>query len=373
MTIKPLEGVRVLDFTALPPGGHCTTLLADLGADVVRVEASSGKGRPSTIFGVVPISRGKRSIALDLRNPKANDVLLRLAVQADVVVENAVPGVMDKRGFGYSQAIKANPRLIWCSITGFGQDGPYAEQPGHDLSYMAHSGLLAALAGQALPWHPGATVSVPAGGLMAVVGIQSALLQRARTGLGCQVDISLSESATWLLSGGIGAFTPTPMVVPAGPDRRLYLCQDGKMISLAAAEPRTWGALCEGLGTPDLADTLHKPDAAEAVTARLTAIFATRPAAEWVALLGPKGAAVTAVNHADDIVRDPHIAARAGFIKVGEADCPVNPVRLTAADGERSTTAATPPHKVGEDTQSVLEAAGFTPAEIEALSADGIL
>src|SRR5579864_7467156 len=146
MTLNPLSGVRVLDFTAFPPGAVCTVMLADLGAEIIRVESPAQKGKTSLVIGQVALSRGKRSMTLDLRNSAAADVLRRLAVTVDVIVENAKPGSMEERGFGYTHARAANPRIIWCAITGFGQSGPYADHAGHDLSYLAHSGLLGALA-----------------------------------------------------------------------------------------------------------------------------------------------------------------------------------------------------------------------------------
>ncbi len=146
-TLKPLTGIRVLDFTAFPPGGACTVMLADLGADVIRIESPAQKGKPSMVIGQMSLSRGKRSMTLDLRNSASNGILRRLAASVDIIVENARPGSMEERGFGYSHARAANPGLIWCAITGFGQTGPYAEHAGHDLSYLAHSGLLAAMSG----------------------------------------------------------------------------------------------------------------------------------------------------------------------------------------------------------------------------------
>ncbi|HEY4332327.1 MAG TPA: CoA transferase, partial [Ilumatobacteraceae bacterium] len=164
MSSTPLNGVRVLDLTRFPPGGYCTVMLADLGADVCRVlppgAASNGLA--------VALGRGKRSLGLDLRHPRANEILLRLAAWADVLVESERPGVMDDRGFGYADAEAVNERLIWCSITGFGQDGPYAAYSGHDLSYIAHSGLLAAVR-RDLPWYPEAILAIPTSGLMASV------------------------------------------------------------------------------------------------------------------------------------------------------------------------------------------------------------
>ncbi|HEY3696808.1 CaiB/BaiF CoA-transferase family protein [Phenylobacterium sp.] len=372
MTLKPLSGVRVLDFTAFPPGGYCTIMLADLGAEIIRVEPPARRGTPSLVVGQVALSRGKRSMTLDMRHPAAAGILKRLAPAIDVVVENAKPGAMEARGFGYSQARAENPRIIWCAITGFGQSGPYADQPGHDLSYMAHSGLLAALAPD-LPWHPGVQIAVPNGAVMAVVGVQAALLQRARSGEGCLVDISLSECATWTLSGGINPLSEKPMVIAASPDRRLYACSDGRHVAVASAEPRTWAALCEALETPQIAAKLHDRAEAASTTETLAKIFLTRPAAEWVERLGPSGAAVTLVNHAKWLLDDPHIQARGSIVESAGVPVPANPIRLATPDGSRTATAAAAPHLVGEDTEDVLASAGFSQAEIEDLRGAGVV
>ena len=243
MALTPLEGIRVLDLTLLPPGGYCTVQLADLGADVIRVESPRLAGKPSLVIGDVGLSRGKRSVTLDLRHERGNDVLCRLSAAADVVVENMMPGRMEARGFGYAQAREANSRIIWCSITGFGQDGPYADRAGHDLSYAGHSGLLGVVSRE-LPWNPEGMLSVPIGAMMATTGILAALAERARTGEGCQLDISLADATTWLLAGNSRALTDAPFVIPESPDRRMYACADGRFVSVAAAEPRTWAALC---------------------------------------------------------------------------------------------------------------------------------
>ena len=370
--LQPLAGIRVLDFTAFPPGGFCTVVLADLGAEIIRVEAPAAKGKPSLVVGQVALSRGKRSLALDMRNPAANDVLQRLIKTVDVVVENARPGAMEAKGFGYSHAQALNPKIVWCAITGFGQQGPYAEHAGHDLSYLAHSGLLRALTGQ-LPWQPDMPLALQSGGLAAVIGIVTALFQSARSGVGAHIDISLSEASTWLLSGGINPLSDRPFAIPATPDRRLYACADGNFVAVASCEPRTWSALCNGLGLPELIDNLHKPAAAAATEQAIAEVIATRTAADWVELLAPLGAAVTPVNHASQLLQDPHIKARSSIVECGGTPVPANPLRLQTADGASTATAVEPPHRVGEDTQEILAAAGFTAAELDALLSAGII
>ena len=372
MSLQPLRGVRVLDLSLLPPGGYCTVQLADLGADVIRVESPRQAGKPSLVIGEVGLSRGKRSMTLDLRHAKSSDVLRRLAESADVVVENMMPGRLEQRGFGYPQAAAVNARLVWCSITGFGQDGPYADRSGHDLSYLGHSGLLAALS-DPMPWHPTAMLSVPIGAMLATTGILAALAEREQTGKGCQLDISLADASSWLLAGASGFLTDRPLRIPASPDRRLYLCADGRYVSVAAAEPRTWAALCKGLSTPDLEDKLHVAEAAEAVTERLSGIFAQRPASEWLELLAPLGAAVNAVNRGREVVDDPHNRARGSFVEVAGRVVPANPLRVGGPQGTSASTATSAPPAVGQHTAQVLADSGFTEEEIEGLRGEGVV
>ncbi|HLG67727.1 MAG TPA: CaiB/BaiF CoA-transferase family protein [Acidimicrobiales bacterium] len=366
----PLAGVRVLDLARFPPGAFCTELLAQLGAEVCRVDPP---GSDPAMAGIgVGLSRNKKSVALDLRHPRGSEVLRRLAAWADVLVENNRPGDLDERGFGYRHAAEELPALIWCSITGFGQDGPYARWPGHDLTYTAHAGLLAALE-PALPWHPQAMLAVPLGAQMAATGIVAALYERSRTGRGRQVDISLAESATWLLCGAEGAINGTASGIPASFDRRLYRCGDGRFVSVAAAEPRTWAALCTGLGLTDLAGRRPGHDEAEAVTARLAAAFAERPAAEWVRELGPAGAAVGAVNAGSDLAGDPQVAARGGLVEVEGVTVPANPIRFRSAAGALAGVPQVPPPAVGADTRPMLAAAGYSPAEVDELVGEGVV
>jgi len=217
-------------------------------------------------------------------------------------------------------------------------------------------------------------LSVPLGALHATVGILGALVERGRTGKGAQVDVSLAEASTWVLSGARAPFTADYKAIAASPDRRLYACADGRFISVAAAEPRTWGALVQALDLPELADKLGVRGAeAEPVTARLAGVFAGKPAAEWVALLGPLGAAVNAVHRGEDVLTDPQYVAREAFAMVAGEPVPANPVRLTDAQGRGPYTADAEPPLVGEHTEEVLGRAGFTPDEIAQLRHSGLV
>lgn len=372
MPLAPLKDIRVLDLTNLPPGAYCTLMLADLGAEVIRVESPAAKGKRSLVIGQVGISRGKKSITLDTRNPASHDVLKRLVKNAHVIIENARPGSMEKAGFGYSHAADINPGIVWCSITGFGQDGVYASIPGHDISYLSQSGLLGTLAPD-LPWHPAAMLAVPTGGLMAAMAVQSAIIQQMTTGKGCQIDISLAEAATWLLAGAPGALDGSSKGIPVTPDRRLYRCADGEFIAVAAAEPRTWQALCGALDAPDIAEALHKSDMADATTKRLAEVFITRPVSEWMEMLGGQGVAVMRVNRGAAIASDPHNLSRSNIVTVDGVAVPASPVRFRDRNGGRSGSATEKPHMVGADTSAVLASSGFSAEELERLEESGLI
>ena len=194
----------------------------------------------------------------------------------------------------------------------------------------------------------------------------------ARSGEGAFIDISLSEAAGWFLTAGINAFSDHPYHIPASPDRRLYACADGRYVAVAAAEPRTWGALCEGLGLPALKDSLYKAEAAEAVTKMLAEVFLARPANEWVEILAPKGAAVTIVNRGAEALTDPHILARGSVVDCAGTPVPASPMRITTSAGPAWGTNTAAPHLVGQDTADVLAAAGFSADEIKDLAASGV-
>jgi crotonobetainyl-CoA:carnitine CoA-transferase CaiB-like acyl-CoA transferase len=201
----PLAGVRVLDLSRFAPGAYCTLLLADLGADVVKVEAPGDgdglRGRYGGGFDAahVALNRGKRSVALDLRHDRAPEVLERLVAWSHVVVESHRPGQLDRFGLGYDAMTARHPHVVWCSITGFGDFGPNAEQPGHDLTYLGASGLLSRLA-EGNPTPPGTVVSLPLAATMASTGILAALHEAQRTGRGTRLDANMTDSAMWVRS-----------------------------------------------------------------------------------------------------------------------------------------------------------------------------
>ena len=209
---------------------------------------------------------------------------------------------------------------------------------------------------------------------MAVTAITTALFDRERTGGGAHIDISLAESATWMLSGVEGHLSDSGWNIPQSPTRHLYECSDGRWVSIAADEPRTWSALCTALGLADLAAAGRpSPDDADAVQAQLAAAFATRPAAEWVADLGPGGVTISFVHEGSTLVDDPHVRARGAVVEVGGQPVPANPIRIAGAHGPRSTTVTTPPPATGADTDAVLGDVGYSHDDIATMRRSGLL
>jgi crotonobetainyl-CoA:carnitine CoA-transferase CaiB-like acyl-CoA transferase len=373
MTDGPLSHLRVLDLSRAQPGAYCTGVLADLGADVLRVEPRGTGDTTRMIPGAMEAyHRGKRAMTLDLKHDDAPDVLRRLVAGVDVVVESGLPAALGAQGIDHATLSADQPGLVWCTISGFGEGSPYAKRPAHDITFLGYSGLMALMAGDTVPPTPDFVLAVPFGSLIAVVGILAALSERDRTGKGAFVDTAIVDSATWVLGEAVAR-------VAAGQaagwgeqaSRRAYRAADGKLVTLAAAEPRTWAAFCAAVERPDLADWLMSPPGGQAGLAEeLTALFATKSAAEWDAQLGDAGAAVGPVRTIEDLLDDPHLAARGALVELDDDPSTRvlrTPVRLRDAAGEERPVHLTAPPALGQHTDTALAAAGFTADEIAAL------
>jgi len=371
----------VLDLSRLYPGAFCTSLLADLGADVLKVEAPGvGDGMRFVNVGDfaaahVALNRGKRSLTLNLRHEGAGAVLRRLVRDADVVIESQRPGWMEAQGIGFEQLRAENTRLVWCTISGFGSDGPLANAPGHDITYLGYAGLLSQLSGGTAPPVPDVVLAVPMAALMATTGILAAVVAREHTGVGSRVDASMADAAMWPLSEEMARQASAP-----GPGwgsfsaRAVYRCADDRSVTVAASEPRSWAALCEALDLPDLADHVLGVDEDE-TTRRLAEAFAGKPAADWLHDPGFAGG-VGPVNDAADLLVDEHVAARSSVIELDGPDRSkvlANPVRFDGADGLGSSWGRSPPPACGQHTDDALAAAGFTSDEIVSLRDQGVI
>ena len=379
-----LHGIKILDLSRLLPGPFLTMILADLGADVVKIEDPNlgdymrqippAKGGISGRF--LAVNRGKRSAVLDLKTPAGHAALLRMAAKADVVVESFRPGVMDKLGIGYAALSAANPGIILCSISGFGQTGPYVHRAGHDIGYLAVAGVLA-MGGPAggAPMMPGVQIADLAGGaLWSATGILAALVGRHRTGKGAHLDISMTEGALALLSPDLGnldcGIRPTRGVERLNGGFAcygIYRTKDDRYLAVGALEPKFWIALNQAVGRPPSVDELlGSPADQAAVRAEIAAIFATRTAAEWSTTLAAHDCCVELVTELDELPDHPLHRAREVFFTMdgGPGVGPVQQVRTPL--GTPRSPGPAPRH--GEHTRGVLAEYGFSDAEIAALT-----
>ncbi|HET6922842.1 MAG TPA: CaiB/BaiF CoA-transferase family protein [Anaeromyxobacteraceae bacterium] len=385
----PLEGVRVLDLSRLLPGPYATLVLADLGADVVKVEDPQGgdyvrwmpplAGEQSGFFHA--LNRNKRSLRLDLKRPAGPAVLRRLVRRFDVVVESFRPGVMDKLGVGYAALRAETPRVVLCSISGYGQDGPYRERAGHDLDYCATAGVLALNGPPEGPLPPGVQVADVAGGSWpAVAGILAALVRRAATGEGAHLDVSMTDGALAMLALQLGAAAARGVPLRRGEEilnggsacYGVYRTRDGRFVALGALEPKFFQRFCEAAGRPDLAGRQFDRDG-RGPRAELTALFASRTRDEWARLGAEHDCCLAPVLEGDEPARDPQLVARGMFLSVetpweGKAMASLRtPVRMAGAERPPS-----PAPRLGQDTRAVLAEAGFGEAEIASLEAAGV-
>lgn len=385
----PLAGLRVLDLTRLLPGGFATMLFADLGADVLKIEEPAKgdyirwmepfKGGMSA--GHLALNRGKRAMTLNLKSEAGREVLLRLVKDADVLVESFRPGVMDRLGVGYERLARENAGLIYCAITGYGQDGPYAQRAGHDMNYLGFGGVLDIIG----PRDGGPAVAgvqiadVGGGGLMAAVGILAALRERDATGRGRFIDISMLDGAmSWLAMHAAGFFIDG--VPPRRGQMRLsgqlacyrtYPCSDGKYVTVGALEPQFWAALCKALGVPEFIEHHMAPAEQDAMGDRIQEILSGRTRDEWVAELADLDACFGPVNDLAEAFADPHVVARGIRTEVPTSEGPTgvvnNPIRFVGVDQAELA----PPPGFGEHTDEVLEAAGYSDDEIRSLKDAG--
>jgi alpha-methylacyl-CoA racemase len=391
----PLAGVRVLDLSRLLPGGFCSLLLADYGADVLKVEDTRLgdyiRWSPPSVEGAAPsagsalflaLNRNKRSIRIDLKQEAGREVLLALVREHDVVLESFRPGVLDRLGVGYEAMRAVNPAIVYCAITGYGQDGPLRDRPGHDMNYLGRVGLLGLTGARDGPpvQAAGQIADLGGGALMAAFGILAALRDAERTGAGQLVDVAMADGAlSWLalvaarvlaggelparggleLAGGLLCYQP-------------YACADG-WVTLGALEQKFWAAWCRGVEREDLvAEQFAAPGSA--AHAEVEAIFAARTRAEWEAFAAEHECCLEPVLDLDEALSSEQVRARemvAGLDQPGVAE----PVWLLGAPVRLSRTPADcnrlPGPALGEHTGAVLRAAGYDDAQIERLVASG--
>jgi alpha-methylacyl-CoA racemase len=389
----PLDGVRVLDLSRLLPGGFCSLLLADFGAEVLKVEDTGAgdyvrwaaplyegadQSAQSALF--LSLNRNKRSIRVNLKSDEGREVLLRLAREYDVLLESFRPGVLDRLGVGYERLRERNPGLVYCAITGYGQDGPYTARSGHDMNYLGLIGLLG-LTGErdGPPIQSGGQIADLGGGaLMAAFGILAALRERDRSGEGQFVDVSMADGAlSWLAMVAARYFADG--VVPHRGDLELagrlvcyrpYAAKDG-WVTLGALEPKFWQAWCRGVDREDLIEKQFEPPGSQA-HAEVEQIFLARTRDEWQAFASEHDCCLEPVLDLDEALDSELVRAREMVVELdqpgaGRIKQLNTPIRMSRTPGGVHS----PGPVLGEHTDEVLAAAGYSEAEVAALKESG--
>ena len=394
MSAGPLSDVRVLDLSRLLPGGFCTLLLADLGAEVLKVE-DTGMGdyvrwAPPYHEGVedsaksgmyIALNRGKRSIRLNLKEEGGCEVLKRLARDYDVLLESFRPGVLDRLGVGYELLKQENPGLVYCAISGYGQDGPNRDRSGHDMNYLGLNGLLGLTGEKDGPpvQSAGQIADLGGGGLMAAFGVMAALHERRTSGEGQFVDISMTDGSLSWLAMVAGRYFADGVVPKRGDNElagrlvcyRPYAASDG-YVTLGALEPKFWQAWCRGVGREDLIEKQFEAPGSD-THREVEAIFAGRTRDEWRAFASEHDCCLEPVLDVDEALDSELVRAREMVVEIDQPGAvnPVrgvgNPVKLSRTPGQ----VGAPAPSLGEHTDEVLEAAGYSAEEIEALKESG--
>jgi crotonobetainyl-CoA:carnitine CoA-transferase CaiB-like acyl-CoA transferase len=395
--MKALDGIRVLDLTRALAGPFCTVMLGDNGADVIKVEIP-GSGDDTRKWGppfigeesayYLSINRNKRSLTLNLQDAQAQEVFMKLAQDIDVVVENFTPGVMGRFGLDYDAVKAVNPKVVYCSISGFGQDGPYRNRPAYDQIMQGVGGLMS-ITGEpdGEPQKIGIAVTDIGAGMWSAFAIMAALNHRGKTGEGQYIDISMLDAqvawltyqAAFFFANGeapkrMGAAHPT--LVPY----QAFMCKDGKYINVAVGSERIWERFCQGMEREDLKD---HPDYATnsvrvnnrgAMVSMLQEIFLTRPVAEWVKDLQAANVPCGPINDLADVFADPQVLARNMYLEMahptlGSIKQTGLPIKFSLTPGGLDRH----PPLLGEHNQEILKSLGYSEADVQSLMAQSVI
>lgn len=375
-----LDGLLVLDLSRMLPGPYCSMILADHGARVIAIEARRFQ---SDDLYIDTVNRNKEHVSLNLKAPEGLEVFFRLAEKADVVIEGFRPGVVERLGIGYEAVSRRNPGIVYCSITGYGQTGPLRQSAGHDVNYLARSGVLDLVGTpDGPPVIPGIQIADTAGGgLQAAVGILLALFARGRTGKGQYIDVSMTDGAASLLP--LALWFQRRHGAPVRGDwtfshgyacYNVYETADGRHLAVGAVEDRFWRLLCRRLDLEEWADHQYDETRRKEIVQRLRERLRTRTLDEWEARFADLDACVCAVKRLDELAGDPLLREREMLVAPeggGEESAPELgvPVKLSATPG----SVRTPPPAFGADTRRVLDELGYSEERIEAFQRDGIV
>ncbi len=401
-----LEGIKILDLTHLAPGALCTMILGDLGADVIKIEAPPGVGGRGAGIGMSPmgeegrrqaafdaLNRNKRSIGLNLRSDKGREIFYQLAQTADVIVEGFRPGVVKRLGVDYETIRAINSRLIYCSLSGYGQDGPYSNRSGHDVNYISIAGALNLIGTpDCQPVIPLNLLADFAGAsLHGVIGILAALVARSKTGTGQYVDISYTDGAMSVLTWFISNYFSSGILLKRGetwlhgayPYYGVYEAKDGKYVSIGCVEPWFWENLCRALGKEEYIPYcispehfLHKPEGEkwEEISSYFKQIFLTKTRDEWFDFFVEKDVPVGKVYTFDEVFNDPQVLHRQMVQEVehptlGKVKQPGIAIKLSETPGKVRSLAPI----FGEHTEEILRELGYTKPQIGELRKSNII
>ncbi|MGY1744326.1 CaiB/BaiF CoA transferase family protein [Blastococcus sp. SYSU D00695] len=373
----PLRGLRVVELAGLGPGPYAGMLLAELGADVLRVD------RPGGGTSVLPpaadlLHRSRPCAAVDLKRPEGRDLVLRLLDSADVLVEGLRPGVTERLGLGPEQALARNPRLVYARMTGWGQTGPRAAEAGHDINYLGLTGALHAIGPADRPVPPlNIGADFGGGSLFLLVGVLAALLERATSGRGQVVDAAMVDGASSLvtmvhgmLAAGVWSDRREANLLDGGaPFYTTYACADGRHVAVGALEPQFHARLLEGLGLTGRLGAQHDVAAWPEHRRLMAEVFATRTRDEWAGHFAGTDACVTPVLGLTEAPADPHLAARGTYVEVGGVAQPAPAPRFSRTPG----AVRSGPRRSGQDTRAALAAWGVPADEVTRLLDAGVV
>jgi crotonobetainyl-CoA:carnitine CoA-transferase CaiB-like acyl-CoA transferase len=382
-----LSGVKVLDLSRLLPGPYCTLMMADYGAEVIKIE-EPGTGdyirwRKPGIEGIgarhLTINRNKKSIELNLKTEEGKEIFKKMAANADVILESFRPGVMDRLGLGYEEISKINEGIVYCSLTGYGQTGPYRNLPGHDINYIGYSGILGLIGEKSgKPVVPGVQVAdIGGGALMALAGINMALFHKERTGKGQYIDVSMMDGTVTWLYAAISDYFASGKVPKRGSNRLdgFYACyyvyetKDGKYLSVGANELKFWKRICELIGKPEWIELHEAPEEIQDKLKKdLSDLFKEKDQKEWLDLLAFEDTCVGPVNDIDQIFSDPQIIERELFTEMnhpvaGKIKQIGFPIKFSETPGQIKTHAPI----LGEHTEEILNELHYSDEQIEQL------
>ena len=379
MPYQPLNGIRILDLSRLLPGPYVTQLFADLGAEIIKVE-KPGVGDYARDFtaemGLAgmfdAVNRGKKSLGLDYRSPRGRRLFLELRKTADVVVESFRPGAVKNWGIGYDDVRAVKQDIVYCSLSGYGQEGPYRDRAGHDINYTAIGGaLMLNVPPSGIPMPYSLPLSDLAGGMLAAVAILAALTGRDRSQKGCYLDVSLLDGMVALVTPLIGGSyfhgqktgAQSSPITSGKPYYAVYQTSDGKFISFAPIETHFWDRFCKRIERPDLSARQFDP----AIEEELTRLFLQKTRAEWMSLLGEIDACIEPVNSFEEMLYDPHVQSR-GHVHMQDG----KPIRMNSPFVFARAEPSDPP-RLGQDTREILSALGLAEDELAQLSEQGAI